>query len=198
VFAIVVTLLVLELSIPAVDEPLWPALVREWPAVLGYFVSFAFIGGSWIAHNDATRFLKSADAMLLRLNLLLLLFVSFLPFTTSLVASRLGTSGEDLAVVLFGADLTLAASMVNLLVRYAAHDARLAADDVAAGELRAFERERRLALLLLAAATVVGAFFAVVAVVVFLAISVLLLAEPLWRSWRIRVVRGRARTQPRE
>jgi uncharacterized membrane protein len=46
----------------------------------GYFVSFAFIGGVWIAHSTLTRFITAADPELMRLNLLLLLFVSFLTF----------------------------------------------------------------------------------------------------------------------
>ena len=47
---------------------------------LGYFVSFAFIGGVWIAHSTLTQFITAADPELMRLNLLLLLFVSFLTF----------------------------------------------------------------------------------------------------------------------
>jgi uncharacterized membrane protein len=43
----------------------------------------------WIAHNYMTRFVKATDRGLIRLNLLLLLFVSFLPFTTAIAAQRL-------------------------------------------------------------------------------------------------------------
>ena len=39
------------------------------PRYLGYFVSFAFIGGVWIAHSNMTRFVKAADPGLMRLNL---------------------------------------------------------------------------------------------------------------------------------
>lgn len=87
VFAIVITLLVLELKVPEDGANLWHELSREWPAYLGYFISFAFICGSWIVHSNMTRVIKSADAVLMRLNLLLLLAVSFLPFTTSLIAT---------------------------------------------------------------------------------------------------------------
>lgn len=193
VFAIVITLLVLDLKVPEGTEHLWRDLGRDWPAFLGYFVSFSFIGGAWIAHSTMTRFIRAADAPLLRLNLLLLLFVSFLPFTTSLVAAHLDDAGERGAVVAFGLNLTLAALMVDLVIGYAARTPGLADDDVAEEELRAFERERRLALSLQAAATTVGLFLPLVAVVVFLAISVLLLVDPLVRvrsRWH-RPVRGR-------
>lgn len=191
VFAIVVTLLVLELRVPESGDRLWHDLVAEWPAFLGYFVSFAFIGGSWIAHSNMTRFIKSADAQLMQLNLLLLLFVSFLPFTTSLMAHHLDDPGERLAVLLFGVNLTLAALLVNVVVGYAARTPGLAADDVADEELRAFEKERRAALALQVLATVVGLFFPLVAVIFFLAVSVLLLLEPLWRARRRRLARLR-------
>ncbi len=191
VFAIVVTLLVLELRVPRGGGPLLHQLVEEWPAYLGYFVSFAFIGGSWIAHSNTTRFIKAADDVLMRLNLLLLLFVSFLPFTTSLMATHLNDSGERLAVVIFGINLTLAALLVSVLVGYAGWSPGLAADDVAEEELQAFERERRYAVALQGMATVVAVFLPVVAVIVFLVVSVLLLVEPLWRARRRR--RGRTR-----
>lgn len=184
VFAIVITLLVLELKVPEGGGDLWRQLVDEWPAYLSYFVSFAFIGGSWIAHSNMTRFVRAADAALMRLNLLLLLFVSFLPFTTSLMARHLEDAGERLAVVLFGVNLTLAAALTSIVLRYAARSPDLAADDVAEAELQGFEKERRAALASLTAATVVGIFLPFVAVVVFLLISVLLLLEPLWRASR--------------
>jgi hypothetical protein len=51
VFAIAITLLVLELHVPGRGEALVRSLEHEWPRYLGYFVSFAFIGGVWIAHT---------------------------------------------------------------------------------------------------------------------------------------------------
>ena len=56
VFAIAITLLVIELHVPTAH--LVSGLEGEWPRYLGYFVSFAFIGGVWIAHSNLTRFIK--------------------------------------------------------------------------------------------------------------------------------------------
>ena len=61
VFAIAITLLVIELHVPTGHEPLVKGLEHEWPRYLGYFVSIAFIGGVWIAHSTVTRFIKAAD-----------------------------------------------------------------------------------------------------------------------------------------
>jgi TMEM175 potassium channel family protein len=121
---------------------------------LGYFVSFAFIGGVWIAHSNMTRFLKAADPDLMRLNLILLLFVSFLPFTTAIAATHLfasnltfhevtvASSAERVAVVVFGLDLTLAALMLYLMPRHAGRTPDVAAADLAEEELQAFAQPR--------------------------------------------------------
>ncbi|MEE4276051.1 MAG: TMEM175 family protein [Thermoleophilia bacterium] len=186
VFAIAITLLVLELHVPTDADRLWHALGREWPGYLGYFVSFAFIGGAWIAHSNMTRFVKAADAVLMRLNLVLLLLVSFLPFTTSLLANHLDDSGSHVAVVIFGINLTLASLMVNVLTGYAARREGLATDDHAEEELAAFEKERRGAFILQAVATLFGLVLPVVAVVLYLAVSILILADPLVRVRRRR------------
>jgi hypothetical protein len=77
VFAIAITLLVLELHVPTGQEVLVKGLEHDGPRYLGYFVSFSFIGGVWIAHSSLTRFIKAADPDLMRLNLMLLLCVSF-------------------------------------------------------------------------------------------------------------------------
>jgi uncharacterized membrane protein len=132
VFAIAITLLVLELHVPTGQEALLRGLEHEWPRYLGYFVSFAFISGVWIAHSNLTRFIKAADPDLMRLNLMLLLFVSFLPFTTAIAATHLfasnlslreitiSTSTERVAAVVFGLNMTLAALMVYLMLRHVA------------------------------------------------------------------------------
>ena len=197
VFAIAITLLVLELHVPGQHEVLAVALEHEWPRYLGYFVSFTFIGGVWIAHSNLTRFIKAADPTLMRLNLMLLLLVSFLPFTTAIAATHLfvsfltfdqvGTSspGQRIAVVVFGLNLTLAALMLYLLLRHAASSPGIAADDMAEEELQAFAKERRAAALFQGSATVVGGFLPLTAVIVYLAVSVFFIIDPL-RHIRLR------------
>jgi TMEM175 potassium channel family protein len=158
----------------------------------------------WIAHSNMTRFIKAADPGLMRLNLMLLLLVSFLPFTTAIAATHLfmsslpfthhtvthaGLPAERVAVVLFGLNLTLAALMVYLGIRHAGRTPGVAADDLAEEELQAFAKERRAAVLVQAGAAVVGAFLPVTAIVFYLAVSVLYVVEPLWHI-RIRIRRG--------
>ena len=191
VFAIAITLLVIELHVPTGHESLVKGLEHEWPRYLGYFVSFAFIGGVWIAHSNMTRFIKAADPDLMRLNLMLLLFVSFLPFTTAIAATHLFASNlslhevtissptERVAAVLFGLNLTLAALMLYLMLRHAGRTSDIAADDLAEEELQAFAAQRRSAVLLQASATVVGAFLPLLAVVFYLALAIFYVIDPV-------------------
>ncbi|RQM33446.1 TMEM175 family protein [Rhodococcus ruber] len=192
VFAIVITLLVLELDVPESATRLLEDLRAEWPSFLGYLVSFAFIGGVWVEHLNLTRVLRAADAVFLRLNLLLLLFVSFLPFTTSLMATHLADAARRPATVAFGLNLTLAILMSNVLVVYAVRAADLT-DEAGRAELPTLARERWSAAVLMAASTVLAAFLPQLAVAFYLAAAVLLLAEP-FRLLRVR--RHRTGTGP--
>lgn len=194
VFAIAITLLVLELDVPQERGDVLAALGHEWPSFLGYLVSFSFIGSVWIAHSTLSKFLRAADQLLVGLNLLLLLFVSLLPFTTSLMASHLNDhNGEHVAVVIFGLNLFLASLMVNAMLHHAARSNDLLdADDGPA--LRAFARSRRISLIVQASATVLGFFLPAVSVVIYLAISLMMLLEPIWRAMRLSRARRRSAT----
>jgi uncharacterized membrane protein len=97
VFAIAITLLVLDLRVPARTElrheSLAARLGSEWPSYFAYLVSFLVIGIIWVNHHSVCRFARSADRLVLFVNLLLLLAVSVLPFPTRLVAEYLTASG---------------------------------------------------------------------------------------------------------
>jgi uncharacterized membrane protein len=84
VFAIAITLLVLDIKVdPADFDHLAHALVEEWPSYLAYLTSFLTVGSVWIAHHNLFTRLKYVDAALLRLNILLLMAAAFLPFPTA-------------------------------------------------------------------------------------------------------------------
>ena len=127
VFAIAITLLVLELAAPRHDDgQLGAALISLWPSYLAYLVSFATIGALWIGHTVITHHLREADLNLFKLNLVLLLVVSFLPFPTGLLAENLAsTSDERVAATIYGVTLLAAATMLSLVWRYAIRGGRL-------------------------------------------------------------------------
>ncbi|HEY1517090.1 MAG TPA: TMEM175 family protein [Solirubrobacteraceae bacterium] len=118
VFAIAVTLLVLDIGVAPSDyDHLRHALANEWPAYLAYVTSFLTVGSVWIAHHSLFSRLRFIDPVLLRLNLLLLMTAAFLPFPTSVLAQALhhGGTAERTAVVFYGA----AALLIELLLRAA-------------------------------------------------------------------------------
>ena len=81
-------------------------MLEAWPAYLGYVISFLTIGGAWLAHNAMTNRLTRADSLLVRINLLLLLVIAFLPFPTKLIAEGLHNSnGERVFVTMYGLTL---------------------------------------------------------------------------------------------
>ena len=105
VFAIAITLLVLELALRPPGSPL-EQLLHAWPSYVAYVVSFLTIGAAWLSHNEMTEQLERADQILLRINLLLLLVVVFLPFPTRLVAESLhDIRGERVFVTVYGLTL---------------------------------------------------------------------------------------------
>jgi uncharacterized membrane protein len=123
VFAIAITLLVLDIATPpGAREHLLRSVAELWPSYLGYVVSFATIGAIWLGHNAITDYLERADAGFLRLNLLLLLVVAFLPFPTRLFADFIREDRpERVAVTIYGISLLVAASLLLALWRYAVH-----------------------------------------------------------------------------
>jgi uncharacterized membrane protein len=124
VFAFAVTLLVLDLFVPAVTQHnVLGALGGHWSSFLAYMVSFATVGAIWLGHSLITEYLERTDGPLSRLNLLLLLLVSFLPFPTRLLAQYIGVdSAEKVAATIYGLTLLCTAGLLWVLWRYALHE----------------------------------------------------------------------------
>ncbi|HSJ70130.1 MAG TPA: TMEM175 family protein [Acidimicrobiia bacterium] len=120
VFAIAITLLVLEISIPSDrGSDLLRAVLEAWPSYLAYLISFLTIGSVWMVHSAITDLLDRVDPILLRLNLILLLVVGFLPVPTKLLAEYLQSpDGERVAVTLYGLALLATRLMVMALWKY--------------------------------------------------------------------------------
>ena len=134
VYAIAITLLVLELKVPhglPAGESLADALLNQWPAYLAFLVSFATIGIMWINHHRMFTHIKRADDTLLLLNLALMFGVCVIPFTTALLAAQLGHPGARTAVVAYDSAYLGIAVFFNLLWRHAAsRGGHLLADNV--------------------------------------------------------------------
>jgi uncharacterized membrane protein len=129
VFAIAITLLVLEIKVvPAEFEHLGKALAHEWPQYLAYVTSFLTIGSVWVAHHNLYGRLRCVDATMMRLNLLLLMVTAFLPFPTGLLAETLRSTDEAsrTAVGLYGLTALVIDMLLSASVRHAAGHPQLA------------------------------------------------------------------------
>ena len=120
VFAIAITLLILEIRVPDPNAAgsLLLQLARQWPSYLAFLISFLSIGIMWINHHRLFTHIRRSDNTLLVLNLLLLLGVSVVPFPTAVVARHIGFPGARTAVILYNITYLVIAIVFNLLWRY--------------------------------------------------------------------------------
>lgn len=129
VFAIVMTLLVLEIHVPHAHGGggLVSALAEMWPKFLCYGISFVTLGVYWVAHHLHFYTIKRADRALLWINILFLMCVSLVPFSTALIGEHYR---ERTAVVFFGANMILISSVLYIHWAYATRRHRLVNPDV--------------------------------------------------------------------
>ncbi len=179
VFAIAITLLVLELSVPAVGSRLLPALGEQWQEFLGYLISFVFIGGMWVSHAGMTKLMRQADTLAYGIDLLMLLFVGVLPFSTNLLVTHLSGPDVEAAVVIYGVNVLLASLLLSLLMFYIASERSLVVDGVADETLDAKVRQRWIVIALNVGAIALAVFLPLAAVGLYLVMTFLALALPL-------------------
>jgi uncharacterized membrane protein len=120
VFAIAITLLVLEIHVPEGEEDLGTALLAQWPSFTAYVISFLTIGVIWVSHHQMFTLIRRTTPTFLFLNVLFLLPVAFVPFPTALVAQNiLDPAGRTTAVLIYGSVSVVIAAMFNVLWWYA-------------------------------------------------------------------------------
>jgi len=143
VFAIAITLLILEIRLPGDSAGLTDARLRAellglWPSYLAYTLSFLLIGMVWINHHRMFRHIERADGILLGLNVLLLMDVAFLPFSTNVLALSLrGTSAQHIAAAFYGLVLAVGGVFFCAVWWYAASGHRLLNDHITPRQARA-------------------------------------------------------------
>jgi uncharacterized membrane protein len=160
VFAIVITLLILDIKVPAGEHGrLGHALADQWPQYVAYLLSFFVVGIIWLNHHATVNLLARADHRFQVLNLLLLLPVSILPWPTALLAEYAveGTRGDQrLAVLLYGATSSAMAFAFNILWRYLLRHRQLLRSDVSPELLAVRNRRYNVGIAFYPAATLLG------------------------------------------
>jgi uncharacterized membrane protein len=127
VFAIAITLLVLDIRAPdipqyMVSSQLPGALLSLWPKYLSYVLSFVGISAFWLIHHSIFRPIRSYDRTLLYLNFLFLMVLAFLPFPTSLLGEY---GGRQLPVAIYAATLAVGRLLLTALHWYSSRNDRL-------------------------------------------------------------------------
>ena len=150
VFAVAITLLVLNIKIPAIDVPssqlpgdaeLWRKLGEEWPMLAAYVTSFATIGVMWLNHHRLFIHIKRTDTVLMLLNLLLLLTIVFVPVPTALLAEYLVKLDQHAAAIVYSGTFLAMALSFNALWRYASYHNRLLGKNVDQRAVAAISRQ---------------------------------------------------------
>jgi uncharacterized membrane protein len=127
VFAIAITLLILDIRVPDIPETMVSsqlpgALLSLWPKYLGYILSFVGISTFWIIHHSIFRTIRSYNRIILYLNLLFLMVVAFVPFPTSLLGEY---GNHQLPVAIYAATLAVGRLLLTAIHWYSTRNDRL-------------------------------------------------------------------------
>jgi uncharacterized membrane protein len=166
VFAIAITLLVLNIETPEIPanliaEELPGRLLDLWPKFLSYVISFLIILTYWIAHHSIFSAIRGYDRKLIWLNSLVLMCVAFLPFPASLFGEY---GDQPLVVAIYAGSLAITRLLLTAVWWYASSGRRLVDRDLDATMIKAY-RLRGLAISLIFLLSIVISFFSVSAAV---------------------------------
>jgi uncharacterized membrane protein len=176
-FAIVITLLVLDLRPPELPDPptdflLGRAVLELWPAAAAFAVSFINIYILWVAHHELIRITTRANTRFLYLNGCLLFGIGLMPFATALLAAHIVGPGGQIAATLYTAVLLWVAAFYNLLWRYlSSHPDRLLST-VTRRDRRRISRTYAVTLALYALAFGVSWFLPLASVLITVALAI--------------------------
>jgi uncharacterized membrane protein len=133
IFAITMTILVLDISVPQlsshsaddalVGDELLTRLFDLWPKIFSYGISFVILAIYWRAHHRQFHYIKHADGILIWTNIMFLMAVSFLPFSTSLLGEYID---QQISVFIYGGNSIIIAFFLYIQWRYATNHHRLA------------------------------------------------------------------------
>ena len=126
VFAIVMTLLVFDMRVPTQEQVdavgLGQALLALTPNIISYVISFIILGVYWVGHHNQFFYIRRSDRTLLWINILYLMFVALVPFSTGLL-SRYGS--DRLSLIVYNINLIAVGVVLYLHWAYATRDGHL-------------------------------------------------------------------------
>ncbi|MCL5770697.1 MAG: TMEM175 family protein [Actinobacteria bacterium] len=138
VFAIVMTILVLELTVPDIqdlfaEKQLGLKLLEMWPKFTAYAFSFIVLGLLWSFHHYIFQYIKRINSRIIWINIIFLMFISLLPFSTAMIGKYAILSTT--AVVFYGTNCFLNILNLNILWWYVTKNSQLLINDITSREI---------------------------------------------------------------
>jgi len=185
VFAIALTLLVLDLRSDASRGQLSHELLDQWPVYLAYLAAFFNIAAVWINHHDLFTRVRRVDTRLVGVNLLLLLVSSLFPWPAAVVgeAVKNGSHGDEVAaLVLYAAVGILVPGAWMILYRYLERKPALLSGAADAAYVRAGWRRSIVSLVAYPVAAGIAFIVPVVALFIYIALPAFFIVTLLGRK----------------
>jgi uncharacterized membrane protein len=183
VFAVVMTLLVLDISVPqislshyaiggaAVGTELLKRLFDLWPKILSFGISFMILAIYWMVHHRQFQYIKHSDRTLIWINIVFLMATCLLPFSTSLIGEY---GDQEIAILVYGGNSIVIASLLYIQWWYATTSGRLV-DENLNSVVKAVS-SRRLLLGIIVYLITIGVSFVYIQLCVFLFAIILVTA----------------------
>ena len=184
VFAIAITLLILEIRVPPLNEgsahiSLFNALLGLWPSYFAYILSFVMIGIYWANHHYLYRLFRGTDHVFNLINVFFLMSISFLPFPTAVLADFMReTDNQQTAVMFYALGLLLPAFFWFMAWLYASRGDRLLDPNLDAHFVRYLTRQFLVSNVLYLGAVIVAFFNPVAGLAVCTVLTLLYLLPP--------------------
>ena len=158
IFAIVMTILVLELVLPHIPQSevykeLPKHLLELWPVFLSDVTSFIILGFFWMSHDKQFHYIKRVNGTLLWISIFYLMFIALIPFSTILIGEY---GDQQISVLIYGVNLTIASSLNYMHWRYATINHRLVDGDLDPIHIRLVARRYLIVIFMLMIAIVVS------------------------------------------
>jgi uncharacterized membrane protein len=176
VLAIVVTLLVLEIAVPQlspseVETELPKRLLELLPDIWSYATSFIILGFFWIAHDDQFHYIKRGNRTLSWITVFYLMFVAFIPFSTSLIGEY---SDQEVSIFVYGINIIIVLVFAYLQWEYATREHHLVDIDLDPNLITIISRRQFVGMILYAFGIVISFLNTQVSLALFILIPLVL------------------------
>lgn len=179
VFAIAITLLILEIKVPASEvrlsnNQLFASLINLWPSYFSFLLSFTAVLIMWINHHGFFKYLKTINSRFLYANGFLLLMVTFIPFPTAVLAKYIDSPAANIASAFYCGTMVLLSVAYNLLWFTTAYKRRLVKDEISDALIIKIRNAYWLGFFVYLSSFIISFFFAITGILICIS---------LWIFW---------------